>query len=166
LISINLFLHPLIFSFHIRLIVIALTPYIINISSPQPIQVPDKCQAFFSIAMETEIGDGTITLFWRDRWLHGHQVEDLALRLIAAIPKRRANKCTVLEALMDHKWISDIRGALTVGVLMDYLHLWNALADVELCPRVADSHSWRFATNGQYSAKLAYESFFKGPIGF
>jgi hypothetical protein len=51
-------------------------------------------------------------------------------------------------------------------VLTDYLHLWNALAGVELCPGISDSHSWRFATNGQYSAKLAYEGFFKGSIDF
>jgi hypothetical protein len=31
--------------------------------SALPIHVPHKCQAFFSIAMETEIGDETNTLF-------------------------------------------------------------------------------------------------------
>jgi hypothetical protein len=82
--------------------------------STLPIQVPNKCQAFFSIAMQTEIGDGTKTLFWRDRWLHGQRVEDLAPRSLAAIPKRRVNKCKVVEALANHKWISDIRGALPV----------------------------------------------------
>jgi hypothetical protein len=51
-------------------------------------------------------------------------VEDLAPRLLAVIPKRRANKRTVLEALTNNKWISDIRGALTVRVIADYLHLW------------------------------------------
>jgi hypothetical protein len=131
-----------------------------------PIQVLDKCQAFFSIAMQTEIGDGTKTLFWRDRWLHGQRVEDLAPRLLAAIPKRRVNRCTVVEALANHKWISDIRGALTVGVIADYLHLWNALNGVELQPRIEDSHFWRLATNGQYSAKLAYEGLFLGSIDF
>jgi hypothetical protein len=74
------------------------------------------------------------TLFWCDRWLHGKQVGDLAPRLLVVIPKRRANKCTELEALTDYKWISNIRVALTVEVLMDYLHLWSALADVELLP--------------------------------
>jgi hypothetical protein len=76
--------------------------------SALPIQVPDKRQTFFSIAMQTKIGDGTKKLFWRDRWLHGQRVEDLALRLLAAIPKRKVNKCIVVEALANHKWISDI----------------------------------------------------------
>jgi hypothetical protein len=59
--------------------------------------------------MQTKIGDGNSTLFWRDRWLHGQHVDDLALRLLAAIPKRRANKCTILEALTNNKRIYDIR---------------------------------------------------------
>jgi hypothetical protein len=113
-----------------------------------PIQVPDKTQAFFAIAMQTKIGDGASTLFWRDRWLHGHRGADIAPRLLAAIPKRRINKCTVLEAPIEHKWISDIRGALTVRVIVDYLHLWNALHDVVLQPGVSDRHFWRFASNG------------------
>jgi hypothetical protein len=36
-----------------------------------------------------------------------------------------------VEALTNHKWISDIR-TLTVGVIADYLHLRNALNGVEL----------------------------------
>jgi hypothetical protein len=95
--------------------------------SSLPIQVPDKTRAFFVIAMQTEIGDGVITLFWSDRWLNGHRVADIEPRLLAAIPKRRVNKCTIRETLIKHKWVSDIRGALTVGVIVDYLHLWNAL---------------------------------------
>jgi hypothetical protein len=39
-----------------------------------------------------------------------------------------------IGSLTDYKWISNIRVALTVEVLMDYLHLWRALADVELLP--------------------------------
>jgi hypothetical protein len=52
-----------------------------------------------------------------------------------------------VEALPNHKWISDIRGALTVGVIADYLHLRNALNGVELKPGIEDSfleacHQW------------------------
>jgi hypothetical protein len=64
----------------------------------------------------------------------------LAPRLLAIIPKRRANKCTVKEALLQHKWLSDIRGALTVGVIVDYLNLWNALQEVVLQLGVSDRH--------------------------
>jgi hypothetical protein len=60
-----------------------------------PIQVPDKAKALFSVAMQTEIGDGANTLFWSDHWLHGQRVADLAPRLLAAVPKRRINNRTV-----------------------------------------------------------------------
>jgi hypothetical protein len=82
--------------------------------------------------MQTEVGDGAITLFWRDRWLHGQRVTDITPRLLAAIPMCRTNKCIVQEALIGHKWISSMRGALTVGVIVEYLNLWNILCDVEL----------------------------------
>jgi hypothetical protein len=51
-------------------------------------------------------------------------------------------------------------------VIVDYLHLWNDLQEVVLQPRVSDRHFWWFASNGQYSAKLAYEGFFCGSVGF
>jgi hypothetical protein len=93
-------------------------------------------------------------------------VADIAPRLLTAIPMQRVNKCTIQEALFGHKWISDIRGALTVGVLVEYLHLWNILYEIELQPKKEDIHYWRFAANGKFSVKLAYEGFFRGSVKF
>jgi hypothetical protein len=42
--------------------------------------------------------------------------------LFAIIPKRIVSKRTVQEALENRRWISDIKGALTVGAITDYLH--------------------------------------------
>jgi hypothetical protein len=72
--------------------------------------------------------------FWTDRWLHGHRMTDIAPRLFATIPKRRINKCTIKEAITARKWISDIQGALFVGVIIEFLHLWDILLDFELQP--------------------------------
>jgi hypothetical protein len=91
---------------------------------------------------------------------------DVAPRLLAAIPKKRINKCTVLEALTENRWISDIRGAITVGIIVDYLHLWDILLTVELQMGTRDTHYWRFATNKQYSMKLACEGFFGESVQF
>ena len=82
--------------------------------------------------MNSIIGDGANTLFWTDRWLHGQCIADLAPRLFAAIPKRRVKRRTVRDALTNRAWISDIQGAHTVGVIVDYLHLWNLLMDFQL----------------------------------
>jgi hypothetical protein len=125
------------------------------------IHVPEQIVAFFASAVYSEVGDGA-TIFWTDRWLHGQSISDLAPRLLAIIPVRRRKKRTVREALNNHTWISDIQGGLPVGVLIDYLRLWDILANLQLQPGTEDKHIWRFIANGQYSAKSAYEGFFLG----
>lgn len=79
-----------------------------------------------------------------DRWLHGQSIAHLAPRLAAHFPKRRANKWTVLEALTDQKWISDVQGALSADVTVEFLELWDNISEVELQPGVEDFHIWRF----------------------
>jgi hypothetical protein len=128
--------------------------------------VPDKAKALFSVAMQTEIGDGTSTLFWSDRWLQGQRIADLTPRLLTAVPKRRINTCTVQEGLAAGKWITDIQGALTMGVITKFLQLWDMLLIVELQQGVNDNHFWRLAADKKYSVKVAYESFFVGSINF
>ena len=125
-----------------------------------PIQVPDHVLSFFLVAIISEVGNGSHTLFWTDRWLHGQCIVDLAPRLYATVPKRRIKKCTVQEALTDRTWVKDIQGALTVGAIVDFLQLWDLLSGFELHPEVEDPHIWRLSCSGQYSAKSAYEGFF------
>jgi hypothetical protein len=131
-----------------------------------PIHVPDKAKDLFSAAIQTEVGDWKNTLFWTDHWLHGQRIEDIALRLFATIPKRRCNRHTVHEALTARKWAFDIQGALTVGVISEFLHLWDILLNFELQKEMNDNHFWRVAANRKYSVKVACESFFLGSISF
>ena len=102
--------------------------------------VPGQVRAFFAAAIYSEVGNGAATLFWTDRWLHGQSIADLAPRLFATISVRRRKKRTVQEALTNQAWISDIQGALTVGVLIEYLHLWDILFDFQLHPDSGDKH--------------------------
>jgi hypothetical protein len=46
-----------------------------------------------------------------------------------------------------------------VGVIIEFLHLWDILLDFELQPEVNDTHFWRHAVSKQYSTKEAYEGF-------
>jgi len=131
-----------------------------------PIHVPDQVKAFFAVAVISEVGDGEHTLFWADRWLHGQSISELAPRLFAVISKRRIKQHTVKEALNNRAWITDIQGAITVGVMVDVLQLWDILSDVVLQPEREDKHIWRFSSSGQYSAKAAYEGFFLGATLF
>ena len=118
------------------------------------------------MAVYFEVGDGTKTLFWTDRWLHGQCIADLVPLLFAIIPKMRIKQRTVQDALTNQSWISDMKGATTVGVIIDYLHLWDVLSDFFLQPDVEDRHIWRFSSDGQYSVKTAYKGFCCGDYIF
>jgi len=131
-----------------------------------PIQVPEQVRAFFAMAIITEVGDGTHTLFWEDRWLHGQRIIDVAPRLHSLVAKKTIKKHTVAEALTEHLWISDIRGASSIGELVEYLDLWDLLTDFSLQPEMEDVHIWRLSPSGQYSAKSAYEHLFQGSTLF
>jgi len=53
-----------------------------------PIKVRGDVQAFFAASTYVEVGDGTSTLFWLDRWIGGRAVAALAPALISLIPRR------------------------------------------------------------------------------
>jgi hypothetical protein len=67
-----------------------------------------------------------------------------------------------IRGLLNRRWISDIRGGLTVGVLVDCLKLWACLSEIELHPHIEDRHIFSVAPNGKYSAKAAYKGLFLG----
>ncbi|GJN41123.1 hypothetical protein PR202_gn00453 [Eleusine coracana subsp. coracana] len=68
------------------------------------------------MAVETELGNGKNTFFWRDKWIMGQRLEDLSPLIYSMIPKRISNKRIVHDALTDMRWIQDIHGILTIEV--------------------------------------------------
>jgi hypothetical protein len=38
------------------------------------------------MAMVSVVGDGASTLFWKDRWLNGQRIEDIAPTVHALVP--------------------------------------------------------------------------------
>jgi hypothetical protein len=131
-----------------------------------PMQVNARLQAFFSMAVISEVGDGTNTLFWKDRWLSGQRMSDIAPLITSMIPKRISNRRSVAEALTEWRWVSDIHGATMAQVAIKFLNLCSSLAEMSLQPVVPDKHSWRLSSSGLYSAKSAYWGLFQGSIDF
>ena len=95
------------------------------------------------------------------KWLDGKRVQDIAPLVVAMVPKRRLNKCTVLEALTEEKW-----GEICTTALNQYLDLWDILNSVELNEDIPNRHIWRLSSSGQYTAKSAYDTLFQGAISF
>jgi hypothetical protein len=112
------------------------------------------------------VGNESSILFWSDNWLQGKSISTIAPRLYSIIPKKITKSRTVQEALLNRRWISDIRGGLTVGLLADYLKLWVCLSEIELHPHIEDRHIFSVAPDGKYSAKAAYKGLFLGSCTF
>jgi hypothetical protein len=64
------------------------------------------------------------------------------------VAKKTIKKRTVAEALTNHLWISDVRGASSIGELVEYLDLWDLLMDFSLQPEIEDVHIWRLCPSG------------------
>lgn len=78
------------------------------------------------MAVTTEVGDGWNILFWKDRWLVGQRIEDLAPLIFQMVPKRIANnKRTVAKAMENFRWTRDIHGEATDPVVIQFLRLCN-----------------------------------------
>lgn len=131
-----------------------------------PFQVNKEIDALISVAVVTEIGNGTNTLFWKDKWINGRRIQDFAPLIFALVPKRRLIRRTVAKALVGENWTEDIQGEIDATALSQYLNLWDILPEVELNEEIPDKHVWRFSASGSYSAKSAYDMLFQGAIIF
>jgi hypothetical protein len=63
-----------------------------------------------------------------------------------------------------HAWIRDIDKALTILVLMQYLHLHQQLEDISLSQMVVDRLIWKWTASSQYSSSSAYATMFLGQL--
>jgi hypothetical protein len=46
----------------------------------------------------------------------------------------------VQDAVLGHAWTTDIQGALTMGIIVEYIQVWDLLMEVQLQPEVEDIH--------------------------
>jgi hypothetical protein len=83
--------------------------------------------AFFPASTRFSTGDGKSFFFWIDPWLDDVGLAVSTPDLYAAIPSLIRRARTVADVLHDNAWIHDIRGALTVSVLVQYVELRHRL---------------------------------------
>jgi hypothetical protein len=110
-----------------------------------PIKAPPQVKAFFFVAVVSSVSNGKNTHFWTDRWLLGQSFEHSLPHLFNAMSARAKGR-TVYVALSNRRWVSDLKGALTINVLLEYLQLWGLLDNVELQPDIEDTHIWQFSS--------------------
>jgi hypothetical protein len=73
---------------------------------------------------------------------------------------------TVSQAISNRCWVSDIMGALTLQVLLEYLIIWDLVDRTDLQPDIPDQRCWKLSSSSLYSSKLPYLTMFSGSIKF
>nr|CAE02201.2 OSJNBa0095H06.7 [Oryza sativa Japonica Group] len=86
----------------------------------------------------------------------------IAPDLLHVVPPRFRGSRTVATGLANNSWVGDIRGALTVPVISQFLLVWDAVLPTQLSPGVEDRLVWCWTGDQCYSVRLAYQAFFLG----
>ncbi|KAM0827058.1 hypothetical protein ACQ4PT_068438 [Festuca glaucescens] len=109
----------------------------------------------FNASVIVNIGDGASTLFWLDPWIDGLTAAAIAPAVLALVKPRFQKIRSVQQALVDNAWALDIRGALSVDAVVQYLRLWSA---VDRTPTGAgdDTFRWKWIAHGGFSSRSAY----------
>jgi hypothetical protein len=129
------------------------------------IALPEKLEQqlsdIFHYSTTVNVGDGTSMLFWADRWLDGRSIAELAPCIIRTIGPRIQRRRFVRDTPDNRRWVQDIKGALTVQVLLEYLSIWARLEGVTLTD-APDQVNGRWTKDGGFSTASAYRAFFSG----
>ena len=117
----------------------------------------EDARAVFDSMVKIEVGEGTKVLFWRDRWIHGFAIKDIAPMIHALVDTHTRNKRTVSEGLENGRWLHDINGELNFVGHLQLVHLNLAITTVQRDPSNPDCFSWPADPSGVYSAKSTYQ---------
>lgn len=101
-------------------------------------------------------------LLWRDRWIHGFSVEDIAPMIFALVDTRTINRRTVQQAFVEEQWIEDIQNTTSFMAQVQLMHLRHAIATVRRDCNALDVFSWPCATAEVYSARSTYSRLCQG----
>lgn len=121
------------------------------------LMVDKDARLVFDSMVNISVGNGEKVLFWRDRWIHGFLVHDIAPLLATSVTTRVVNTRTVRQALLDEQWTLDIRHDGSFMALLQIMHLRHAIAMVHRDEGVPDIFTWPASASGVYTAKSTYQ---------
>lgn len=126
--------------------------------------VDKDMQAAFASLVHWKLGDGNRVLFWKDRWIQGLRIAEIAPLVVGQVRTQTVNRRLVRDGLTASNWINDIKGELSTDGLVQFIHLWEIISDSNLDPNVGDQAIWKWSASGQYSAASAYSIMNEGAI--
>ena len=121
---------------------------------------------FFDSHVRIQVGDGKQTLFWKDRWIAGTAVGEIAPLVLKLVSTRIRNKRTVEEGLRENRWMLDVKVALPPLAADQWVRLWIAVSELPRDETARDSFRWTLSESGVYSASSVYKELMRGQERF
>lgn len=118
----------------------------------------------FNSLIKITLGDGERVLFWKDRWIHGFTVGEIAPLILEIVSMHARNCRTVWQALIDNAWSTDVQGDISFLAHMQIAHLCLVINTVSRNEQLPDQFSWLADKSGCYTAKLTYQRMFMGLV--
>jgi hypothetical protein len=112
----------------------------------------------FDKLVKIQNGDGRHVLFWRDRWIDGQNVQDIAPTIAGKVKTRAFNARTVQQGMTDNRWALDLQGVLSAEEALDCARLWAAVHAVDRSMDREDGFTWPWSRSGQYTARSTYRA--------
>jgi hypothetical protein len=84
----------------------------------------------FAASTRMVAGVETSSLFWEDCWLNGSVIPEIAFNFLKLVSRRIRKRRTVNNALAGRHWISDIRGALSLLALWQYIKIRRLVCEM------------------------------------
>ncbi|XBI06650.1 hypothetical protein VPH35_134643 [Triticum aestivum] len=128
---------------------------------------PDRnVQQAFNSLVKWKLGDGAQILFWKDRWINGACIAEVAPLIVLKVKTQVRNRRVVQEGLLSHAWTMDITGEMSTDELAQFIRLWEVLIEVHPIPDQEDMAVWEWCVDRKYTAASAYKMFCEGGIWF
>jgi hypothetical protein len=119
-------------------------------------QLPcDKAdEDLFNASTLVNVGNGRTTNFLKSSWIHDQAPKNIAPSLF-----KKAKKKNILgfQALRNNSWTQLCLTCIREEEIKDFVSLWQAIGTMQELNNLEDTISWRWTTDGQYSASRAYK---------
>jgi len=107
----------------------------------------------FRASIVVNLGNGEKASFWQSSWLQGQGTNGPVPRPFQTWKKNH----TVKEELEHQSWTRGLWRMESISEMVSFTRLWDLVQNVHLTD-VQDSITWK--SNGEYTAKSAYQIFF------
>jgi hypothetical protein len=108
----------------------------------------------FAVATIASIGNGRKSHFWDASWLNGVHPKDIVLSSLTS-PEGKIARLQKTWKMITGSLKSTPEAAYLYTILLKFSTIWERLQNVQLVLDTLDTITWKFTSNGSYSASSA-----------